>query len=578
VAVPGGALAGTVRGAAAAGAGFGAVSALGHGEGDVAKQAKGAGIGALAGGATAGALSALARPIQNVGSAMLTRLNMRPEKTKFGIEGTEDIARRFVRKQFERDAIESASQIAPGVGPEVVADKGGTMVKRTIGGLQSLPSRAANKIKQQLDKRTAGQFERITDDLGSIMKVPPEDADRIAADLVSAKYQRSKPLYDKAYEAGKIIDDPDINKLLGRSEFKRAWLEARKTANLEDKPLPKIWKKFRGQDGKVEWRQIAKPDLRTLDYIKRELDATIKAGKKALGQGGMKSTHAHALEGQRNALVERLDELVPDYRAARDDFSTASSAEDALENGLNIFRQRQRLTNDDVQAMSAADREMYLVGAFRAIRDRLGKLNDKQDITKVLNNPDVREQLETVARQPGEFDAIMEMLNRETGMAETAGAIQGSRTTPLAAMQAEIEDASPDVVTALGSLVQGKALRAASQGARSLFTRQNTHPAGGVAEKAADMLMQPATPANLQNIFRHDVVRPSITPRLIGEGAGMLASPQLSNNAQGAQMEAVQARAAGVNSQQLEAQLSQRYTPEVVRFIIAATPQRVPQQ
>jgi hypothetical protein len=582
LAIPGGGLAGTVRGAAVAGAGFGAASGLGHGEGDMGKQLKGAGIGAAAGGATAGALSALATPLENVGGAMLTRLNMRPEKSKFGIEGTEDIARRFVRKQFERDGIETASQVTPGVGPEVVADKGGTMVKRTIGGLQSLPSRAANKISKQLEERTKGQFTRVTDDLGTIMNVPPEDADRIAADLVTSKYQRSKPLYDKAYTDGKMVDDPEINRMLGRPEFRQAWLEARKTANLEDKPLPKIFKRFRTTDAKgnvkIEWRQVAKPDLRTLDYIKRELDGTIKVGKKALGQGGMKSTHAKALEGQRNQLVSRLDALVPSYRAARDDFATASSAEDALENGLNIFRQQQRLTTDDVQAMSNADREMYLVGAFRAVRDRLAKMNDKADITKVLNNPDVREQLETVARQPGEFDAIMEMLTRETGMAETAGAIQGSRTTPIAAMQAEIENASPDVVTALGSLVQGKWGRAASQGARSLFTRQNTHPAGGVAEKAADMLMQPASPQNMQSIFQPEQMRGSISPRVIGATAGQLAAPQLSSNPQTAQAEAVQARAAGIDNATLEQQLSQRYTPEVVRFIIAATPQRVPQQ
>ena len=590
VAIPGGS-------ALRAGAALGGLSAFGHGEGSAGKQAKQTAIGGALGGAVGKGMELAGRPLRNIGSALLTRLNLRPTESVGPVEGTKDIARRFVRKQFERDAITEAGQMPQAVGPagghpdEVVADAGGTMVKRALAGLQKLPGKGANAIKTALQGRQAGQFGRITDDLQTIMRVPAGDADRVASDLVSSKYAASKPLYDKAYAHG-AVDDTEINKLLTAPEtapwMRRAFDKARQIADLEGQPLPQIYKTTmqasrvmdaNGNAVMVPVDELVEvPDVRTLDYMKRELDSIIKRGQANMGEGGLSSTEAHALRTHlRDRLVHRLDQLVPDYGAARSQFTTATSAEEALANGLNIFRQQSRLPADDVANMSAADREMYLVGAFRAIRDRLARSNDQADITKILNNPDVREQLASVARQPGEFETIMQTLQRETNMAETAAGLGNSSTPTIGAMQAEIENVSPDVFTSLGSFATMHPIRGTAQLARSLFTRQGTHPAGGVAEQAGEMLMQPATPGNLQDIFRPDPVTQPLVSRLGSEAAGRLMAPQLSDNAMQGQAEAVQLRSAGLSNQALEAELAKRYTPALVKFLVAATPARIPQ-
>lgn len=587
-----GSLPAALRGALKGGAALGAGAGFGHAEGDVDAQLKSTAVGAGIGGALGGAFEAVKRPVTNIGGALLTRSGLRPRTDKLGgmIEGTETIAKRFVRHQFARDGITDAGQVAAGVGPsggqpaEIVADQGGEMVRRTLGGLQSLPGAMANKAKTVLKTRTAEQFPRITASVQRILRVPAKDADREAIALVTARRARAKPLYDAAYAKG-AIDDPVLNSLLGNKWFRRAYNKAVGVAADEGITMPQVWrttgtKEIITATGKktVPVRERFEiPNVQALDYIKRELDGIITRGLRNTGKGGLSSTQANAIRKLRDKYVARLDELVPEYKAARAQFGTDSAAEDALEAGRNIFGRTTKLTDDEVNAMSATDRELFLVGAFRAMRDRLGGVGDHRDLTKVLNNPNVMGQLRQMARTPGEFEELQTLLQSELGMAETAAATQGSRTTPLAAMQAEIEGVNPDIFTALGTALRGKPLPALAQGGRALFSRQNTHPAGQVAEHAGEMLLAPATPKNIQNIFTPERVTQPIAARMLGMTAGAAFAPTLSDNAAGANAEAIQLRSSGMSNADLAAELSQRYTPEVVRFIVAATPQRIGQ-
>ncbi len=572
--------------ALAGGSAFGAATGLGTAEGDLGRQVKSTAQGAALGGTLGGAFELLKRPVRHIAGSILTRLNLRPRTNKFGIEGTESVARRFVRNQFERDNITEPSQIPQAFGPagptnEIVADVGGAMVKRTLGGLQSLPGKIAGRAKALLEGRTEGQFGRITADIQRILDVPPVDADRMTTALIRQKQLAAKPLYEEAYAYGKV-DDPIINKLLENRWFQRAWSKAVGVARDEGVKLPKVYK-IKGHrtlsDGtKVPIRVLEeKPNVQALDYVKRELDGIIKRGLANTGKGGLSSTQANAVRKLWTKFVDRLDTIVPAYKAARTKFSSDASAEEALEAGRNILSQSKRLTADEVSTLSDTDREMFLVGAFRAIRDRLASKKFSQDISSVLDNPDLHEQLRQVARSPDEFNELLSLLQREQNMASTAATIQGSRTTPLAAMQAEILGVDPDVFSAVGSLVRGHPVQAGAQGLRSLFSRQNTFPAGQVAEEAGNMLLQPATPQNLQQIFQTRPDPQPILSRLIGAAGGAIASPSLSSNAATAKMEAVNLRAMGLSNADLSAHLSQRYTPDVVAFIIAATPQRVSQ-
>lgn len=102
------------------------------------------------------------------------------------------------------------------------------------------------------------------------------------------------------------------------------------------------------------------------------------------------------------------------------------------------------------------------------------------------------------------------------------------------------------------------------------------------AQATQDVLFNPAnTQSTLQAIrsARQGIMNPSNRPEaLFGQAVGAVAAPQLNNNPRQGQMEAIGLRSQGISDAQLEQMLSQRYTPEVVKFVIASTPQRVPQQ
>lgn len=67
------------------------------------------------------------------------------------------------------------------------------------------------------------------------------------------------------------------------------------------------------------------------------------------------------------------------------------------------------------------------------------------------------------------------------------------------------------------------------------------------------------------------------TAAVLGQIGGAIAAPQLSTNAAQAKMQATELRMQGANTEALAAQLSALYTPDVVKFVMAATPNRIPQ-
>jgi hypothetical protein len=108
------------------------------------------------------------------------------------------------------------------------------------------------------------------------------------------------------------------------------------------------------------------------------------------------------------------------------------------------------------------------------------------------------------------------------------------------------------------------------------------------AAKAAALQRVAFTPANgeqeMQRILgaRQGILQGNnpMFGRAGAEALGGMVAPQqppLSNNANQAQSQAVQMRSQGVSDVQLRQQLGTMYTPEVVNFIVAATPQRLAQ-
>jgi hypothetical protein len=101
---------------------------------------------------------------------------------------------------------------------------------------------------------------------------------------------------------------------------------------------------------------------------------------------------------------------------------------------------------------------------------------------------------------------------------------------------------------------------------RTLFTPANTQAALGRVLDARARILAPESQLA------------SRSARVLGALAGNVAAPALSTNAVMARTLAAQLREQGASDEAVTQQLGMTYTPEVVRFVVAATPQRMPQQ
>lgn len=106
------------------------------------------------------------------------------------------------------------------------------------------------------------------------------------------------------------------------------------------------------------------------------------------------------------------------------------------------------------------------------------------------------------------------------------------------------------------------------------------------AAKAAALQQVGYTPANAEQEMakilaeRNRITGGGPTPFMGRTGAaalGGMVAPQLSSDTAQASSQATQLRTKGLSNDQLSQQLSSTFTPEVVRFIVAATPQRMAQ-
>src|SRR5690606_6467701 len=120
-------------------------------------------------------------------------------------------------------------------------------------------------------------------------------------------------------------------------------------------------------DGTVAIQNV--PDVRQLDLTKRALDDMIGAAKRAGN-----SNEARILTQQKNLLVGMVDDVVPEYQAARRVFSDQAAVLDAMEQGQKAFSTS--LTPNQLRknlaAMGASEREAYIQGARAQVADIMG--------------------------------------------------------------------------------------------------------------------------------------------------------------------------------------------------------------
>lgn len=411
------------------------------------------GAGALQGGAT----SAVAGPVIAKGAQFVGQAGKAiKNKVAPSASSVEQRANEKVLEAMARDEIDPMQarammekDRAMGVGSTLMDVTPST---KSLGeAVVTVPGSGRKILGQALEDRLEGGRDVVGQ---RVVKDLAKGKDYVASEdsLLGKLRSNADNLYETAYAHG-AVDDPRLMKVLEDDTFKSAFKEAQRIAAKEaraaelrgEDPSKFILKDIYDLDEAGELIKVGKvPDVRTLDYIKRGIDALIDKGYKGEGMG---KAEANALKDLRKAYIGVIDENVPEYAAARAKYAGDMEVLDALRLGREEYMTPKTLPEQAkklVAGMSEGERDALRTGATQAI---LSKIQDApQQINaaqRIIGAPATRKRLEALFDNPQEYEIFEAALKREAELFRNAqDLVRGSRTQPKAEAVKDLKSGS----------------------------------------------------------------------------------------------------------------------------------------
>lgn len=190
------------------------------------------------------------------------------------------------------------------------------------------------------------------------------------------------------------------------------------------------------------------PNMRLLDAGKKGLDAIIQGERNSVT--GKLSEYGRAVDQVRRSYLGQLDQINPDYAAARAAWSGPSSSMDAVQQGQTMFGRSPSEISHEFSRLSPNDQEFYRLGAADSLKRSIAKTGMGGDEAKrIIGNQDTQDQLRAIFPTQDGYNKFIQTATNENRIFNTKyKAIGGSETGARVA-----QDAAPPS-PALGHAVQ----------------------------------------------------------------------------------------------------------------------------
>ena len=312
---------------------------------------------------------------------------------------------------------------------------------------------SAQVVEGELLPRAQGSRQRVYDRTSNALGGGKFYDEEVS--LVDQLRTRAGTLYDDAYAFGGV-NDPRITEILQSRQFRSFYDKAREIADAEA-----LAARLRGEDpskymldpiyiaddaGNITVGAI--PDVRTLDYIKRGIDAVIDKGFD--GQG-LSTAEANALRQLRREYINVIDDATIDpdtgvsaYRTARANYAGDMEVLDALRLGREKFK---NLDSEQITQMmsdmSQAEKDAFRTGALRNVYDIVMKpaqnINAAQ---RLVGSPEMQAKLKPLFESEAMYNLYVAALEREMQLFQQTGRILAGSQTARRSANAEAFEAS----------------------------------------------------------------------------------------------------------------------------------------
>jgi hypothetical protein len=423
--------------------------------------------------------------------AGVTTQQLQAMADKFGVP-LETVLDRFAQKA---GAIRQPLTMADVAGPNTRGLAG--QVLRTPGEARTaaqefVNARQRGPEEQNINAPVSSQGDRVSEGVGNLLG--HQGLRQTAKSIIDQQALESKPLYDAARIKKIDYDTPEGKRLLALLE--RIPQEAKNNANTilsqsDEGGNQVIWK----QQGK-KMQLVSVPNVRRFDYIKQGLDDMIARQRKDYGRY---SNQGRATTMLKNEILQNLDKLVPEYKAARAKFAGHAEMLDALEEGKNIWAPsytREQLA-ETLAGMSGGEKTMLRIGAANQLRDIKidNMVHGANKVNAVIGTPAMIAKTKMIAPDLKSYGALNQFLDRETAMFRTFGEMGNSKTS-----ERETEKGTTENLVAAGRMAASAAAHHWKSFAYEAFrnlSRINPERRSAVMEEVRKIILNP-TPEAIQ--------------------------------------------------------------------------------
>jgi hypothetical protein len=445
---------GAVARGAGTGAAFGATAGFGEGQGGLVPRSLNAAEGAVVGGALGAAI-----PPALAGATALGGLAGR-------LTGTADRtapAQRLFLRDLERDAISPEELLrrstAAGEAPLGLVDLAGENVRQAGSAIARMPGEGQRMAGALLTERGgAAQADRLRSTVREVVNA--DDYTDTLARVVKSRREDGQENYARAYER-MMPNDPRLSRFLSDKDVQKGIFEGmeslRRDALIQDRPFdPSAFGMSINDRGQIVLGDGPIP-TQLIDAAKRGLDALEEASRTSTGAATSKSRE---ISGLRRALLERADELNPDFAKARAAYAGDTALINAARDGRRLAVMRPEdfeMTAADLRGMSESEREFFRLGVARGLIDRINSAPDNAEATRLrqmFGTEFMRERMRAIFDKPEDYTRFSQMMDQEMAMAQTNRAINpqgGSPTMPLTARREDL--ATPPRGPVIGSII-----------------------------------------------------------------------------------------------------------------------------
>ena len=506
--------------AAGTGAAYGAVGGAGNSTADsVGGVAIDAGVGAATGGALGGVALPVGRVLGAVGGNVAQRVSRSSAENYAQQKVAEALARdsrgSVVQSGLSNPVLQAQSRLGKLGDAAVVADSGGMNTRQLLDTMAMLPGKSKDAAERLIRERQAGSASRLINSADSSLGTNGARLNGTIEDFVSARATAAEPLYSQLGQA--VVSQPSQRlqsilaaaDTLGATKLGQQMSTARQLPYSLDLSRPQGWA------------------MRDLDHVKQGMDQLI--AKQWDAANGKLTPLGTSYQQLKDKLVMELDTATQNpqtgaslYKSARDAYAGPSALIDAARAGQSSISKNEAAISQLTGAMSTSEKDAFKVGAFEALREKLGRSDaGRTEVLNMWKNPATRDRLKAMFGDELSFRSFAATAAKESRLKGLESVGRGSQTASRQFAAGDLDTAALSEAGALaGSVASASPVGMLASGAK-LWNRVSTPET--VRDQIGRILMSGGTQGRAELQSLSDITRKINQQRAtVSTGAGLL--------------------------------------------------------